>query len=223
MKDNQINYEEAIMDFVHQNPQGLTLADIINGIQASRNTVSKYIISLEAKKKVINKKIGAYNFYFPADRRFLPQDRIINYFKEWLYCLKKYIPNINELAKQIGNEARKYFQIALTNEITLGNTNEEIIKLVKVAYPGLDPFQEATEVKIIEFNEDKTRAIYRFKNSSFIEDIGDCAAYYHLVCGFTETFIFNILNRKVRFDVLRINDSKIKSESYIDLEIEFLD
>lgn len=106
----------------------------MSGIKASRNTVSKYVSSLEAKRKVINKRIGAYNLYFSTERRYLPRERIINFNKEILAGLKRYFPNQEKIAKKIGQEAGKYFNIHFSQEVDFDMPSRTILKLFGETY-----------------------------------------------------------------------------------------
>lgn len=195
----------------------------MSGIQASRNTVSKYISILEAKKKVINKRIGAYNLYQSTERRYLPRERIINFNKEFLSGVKRYFPNQEKIAKKIGREAGKYFNISFSQEVDFDMPSRTILKLFGETYKSQDPFQDQTEIEIIEMNKKENKALYRFKKSSFIKDLEDCSYYYYAVCGFIETLISREFKKTVKCDVANMNVSYKKDKSFVDISIEIIE
>lgn len=98
---NEDDWKQDIVNYLLDYPSGLTITDISNGIDTSRITVSKYIGILEAEKKVITKKIGAYTLYYSAERGLVPKKLMLSYYIGLLTGLKKEIHD-KEKFKQFG-------------------------------------------------------------------------------------------------------------------------
>ncbi|WXG42341.1 MAG: hypothetical protein WED07_16505 [Candidatus Freyarchaeum deiterrae] len=195
----------------------------MSGIQASRNTVSKYVASLEAKKKVISKRIGAYNLYLSAERKYLPRERMVNFSKEILSGLKRYFPNQEQNFKKIGSEFGKYFNFRFPEVIDSSLTNRNFLELFGDTFNIQDPFQLQTEIKIVELNEKGNKALYRFKKSSFLEDLDDCSYLFYVLCGVVETVISRYFKRTAKCDVVTLKISDKKDESFADISIEIIE
>jgi hypothetical protein len=195
----------------------------MSGIQASRNTVSKYVSSLEAKKKVFTKRIGAYTLYLSAERRYLPRERIINFNKELFSGLKRYFPNQEKIAKKIGSEAGNYFHLHFPEEVYYNMSSTTMLELFGETFNIQEPFQDQTEIKIREMNEKGTKALYRFKKSSFIKDLEDCSYYYYAICGYIETMFLRQFKKTVKCDIVNMNISNKKDESFIDISLEIIE
>lgn len=57
-------FREKIMDLLEKNPNGLTILDISNSLEANRNTITKYIYELSGAKIIIQRKIGSAKLCF---------------------------------------------------------------------------------------------------------------------------------------------------------------
>ena len=90
-------------------------------------------------------------------------------------------------------------------------------------YKSQDPFQDQTEIEILEMSEKENKALYRFKKSSFIKDLEDCAYYYYAVCGFIETLISREFKKTVKCDVVNMNISDKKDKSFVDISFEIIE
>ena len=77
-KGTGIEYEFEILECIRNYPGGLTITDIANLKNYSRNTVSKYVSILELKNLVFSRKIGAYKLYFSTATGFIPSSTVLS-------------------------------------------------------------------------------------------------------------------------------------------------
>lgn len=61
--------EKLIIDLLEKNSRGLNINQISNQLEINRNTLSKWLKTLEAKNKIISRKIGVSNLYYKAESK----------------------------------------------------------------------------------------------------------------------------------------------------------
>ncbi len=223
-----INYEREILDQLMKNPSGLTITDLTTNLAHSRNTISKYVSTLEIKGEIFSKKIGAYALYFSSKRDFFPKKLIIDYYKALLYNLKEYFPKKEQMFKEIGKNLDKIFHLKL-DYLPLVKENlpslekvppKVILKTIGEFYPQFDVFQESLILSDMNIDDSETRATFRFRNSDFIKEGESFNYHFYLVCGLMESILKRELKREVKCDIEKINLFNKKEESYVDISIE---
>lgn len=226
-KREDIDHEYEILEFIKDNPGGVTVSDIVKNKGYSRNTVSKYVAILDIKGKVFNKKVGAYKQYFSTKKHYLPFDTSISYYKAILLNLKEEFPDMQTIAKKMGRNSVSHiiFPFGPTVKRQLrALKNHPITKAHLEAfatfYAAYDIFQPEVKISILEDDENGQRAVYRFTNSLFLEDSDDYIYHLYLMAGITEGILENAISRKVSVDVKNVHIGKNREQSYFDLEIQ---
>ena len=200
-KGTGVEYEFEILECIRDHPGGVTITDIANIKEYSRNTVSKYVSILELKNLVISRKIGAYKLYFSAATGNLPRVTIMSYYKALLVGLKEKYPGQEKLFKEIGlgevNNIKFAFGPDVFQELQKlkGKPfSKEHLDAFMNFYPSYDIFQPNIEISMQELDSKNMKAIFRFNNSSFLEDNDDYVYHLYLICGITEGILKNTYN-----------------------------
>ncbi|MFX1277729.1 MAG: hypothetical protein ACFFAT_22145 [Promethearchaeota archaeon] len=227
-KPESIDYENEILDYIRENPSGVTITDIAKDMSYSRNTVSKYITALQLKDKIFNKSIGQYNLYFSVNTRFIPKGTMVLVFKAILKSLKMFLPNDGSIYKEMGknfflNFEYKFGESLLKEIATLKKIKEPKLHLefFRKLFPSFNFLQDTMEITSMTFENNYRKAIYRFQNSEFINTSNYYVFYFYIIAGVAEACFMSKLNRNVSCDIVKIHISDNKEESYVDLSIEF--
>jgi len=228
-KRNTINHEFIILESIRDNPGGVTVSDIANFTKFSRNTVSKYVSILELKKQIFSKKVGAYKLFFALKKSYIPFKTAISYYKALLSKIKKYYPNIEEMAKKIGKEAMKdikfsfgpnvYKQLKTLKDHPISRIHLESFKNF---YPVYDIFQPNIEISILKIDQEEKSATYRFKNSLFLENSDDFIYHIYIMCGITEGILNMVLKTEVICNIEQVYISNEKENSFFDISIKMV-
>ena len=230
-KGTGIEYEFEILECIRNHPGGLTITDIADLKSYSRNTVSKYVSILELKTLVFSRKIGAYKLYFSSDISFIPSRTVLSYYKALLTGLKEHFPNKEQIFKEIGKHESTQIDFAFGPKVYKqlksfrGHPISAIhLEVFKDFYPTYDIFQPNIEISILKADPERKKAIYRFKNSVFLEDSDDFIYHIYIACGITEGVLERELDTQVECNVEEIYVSKKnKKDSYFDLSIQIRD
>ncbi|MHA1196214.1 MAG: HTH domain-containing protein [Promethearchaeota archaeon] len=224
---SHVNHKFEILEFIRNNPGGVTISDIANATKFSRNTVSKYVSILEVKNEIFSKKVGAYKLYFASKKRYIPLELAISYYKALISRFKKHFPNKESLAKQIGKDAIKDIKFTFGPTIfkEMKRLKENPISRVhlesfKNFYRVYDPFSPDIEISVINIDPEGKSALFRFKNSPFLSDTEDHNYHIYIACGITEGILEKVLKTKVSCDIIEIHPSKNKEDAYFDIFIK---
>jgi len=228
-KARGFDYEVEILDCIRDHPGGVTITDIANLKEYSRNTVSKYVSILELKKLVLSRKIGAYKLYFSATTGNLPRVTIMSYYKALLKGLKQKFPGKPEIFKEIGRDEVSNIKFAFGPEVfedlkklkDKEFSNEHLDAFINF-FPSYDIFQPDIEISMLELDTKNMRAIFRFKNSAFLEDSDDYIYHLYLTCGITEGILKNTYDPQIECEIEQIHVGKNKEDSYFDLSIKLV-
>ncbi len=226
-KKNAIDHEFVILESIRDNPGGVTASDIAKITKFSRNTVSKYVRSLEVTNQIFSKKVGAYKLYFAVEKRYIPSETAISYYKALLSKIKKYFPDKEEMAKKIGREAVKdikftfgpsiYKQLKSIKDHPISRIHLESFKSYYSAY---DIFQPNIDISILKIDAEGKSATYRFKNSIFLESSDDFIYHLYIMCGISEGILNRVLKTEVSCEIEQISISDNKEESFFDISIK---
>ncbi|MFW9971158.1 MAG: MarR family transcriptional regulator [Candidatus Odinarchaeota archaeon] len=228
-KNRMKNHEFVILEYIRDNPGGVTVSDIANFTKFSRNTVSKYVAVLEAKNQIFSKKVGAYKLYFTTKRSYIPLELAISYYKALISRFKKYIPETEGLAKKIGKEAVTDIKFSFGPSILkqMRSLKDNPISRVhlesfKNFYPVYDPFSPEIEITIVDIDPNGKSATFRFKNSPFLLNTNEFDYHIYIICGITEGILERELKTKVSCEVKKIQPSEKKDDAYFDIVVKLL-
>ena len=204
-------WKHDIFNYLLDNPSGLTITDISNGIDTSRITVSKYIGILEAEKKVINKKIGAYKLYFSAERGLVPKKVMLSYYTGLLSGLKKEITDkekFKEFGRTIGNFMGFPYGSAFPADVMpqkKGNI-EKFLKYFGKSFSFIDFIYERRPKVETEINGNK--AIFTISDIELFEKSENYDVHYYIASGVIEKTVSESLKREVICNVENIDVKK---------------
>ena len=208
-KEEKINYEEMILDYLRANHTGSTITDIVNGLKISRGTGGKYVSILEAKEKVIKRKIGAYHLYFTSAPRYVPVRAIVLFYKGLLYGLsQKNIKNQEEKIiyfKELGFIIADNFNEIFSANLTVPKNTRNykiLLKLLAKLYPNIDVMQYRGVKISAEINDEGTIANYNFQNVKLFEESEEFLYHFYMITGILEKQMIRLLNKEVKANVL---------------------
>jgi len=223
------DYEVEILECIRDHPGGVTITDIANLKEYSRNTVSKYVSILELKKLVLSRKIGAYKLYFSATTGNLPRITVMSYYKALLVGLKQNFPNQAHIFKEIGLGEVDNIKFAFGPEVFQElkklkgkEFSKEHLDAFMNFYPSYDIFQPDIEISMHELDPKSMKAIFRLRNSAFVEDSDDYVYHIYLICGITEGILKKTYNLPIECNIENVHVGKNKEDSYFDLSIRLI-
>jgi hypothetical protein len=208
-KEEKINYEEMILDYLRANHTGSTITDIVNGLKISRGTGGKYVSILEAKEKVIKRKIGAYHLYFTSAPRYVPVRAIVLFYKGLLYGLsQKHIKDQEEKEryfKELGFIIADNFNEIFSANLTVPTKTRNykiLLKLLAKLYPNIDVMQYRGVKISAEVNEEGTMANYNFQNVKIFEESEEFLYHFYMITGILEKQLIRLLNKEIKAQVV---------------------
>ena len=226
-KHEFIDYENEILDYIREHPSGVTITDISKEMGYSRNTLSKYVAILQLKDKIYSKSIGRYNLYFSVKTSFIPKNTITAVFKAFIITLKESLPNQGSLYKEMGKKFLQHFEYKFGKSLLKEfaalkkvKTTKPHLEFFKKLYPSFNFLQDTMEITDMKFENKNKKAIYRFKNSEFLETRDDYNFYFYIVAGIAEAYLSEELSRNVNCEIIEIHVSDKKEESYVEMSIE---
>jgi hypothetical protein len=196
----------------------------------SRNTVSKYVAILELKEKIYNTPVGRYNLYFSKKKSFISKGVIISMFKAFFKTIKNELPHQEELYKAMGRELQRNFNYRYSKPFFQSETEKKkTLRNLKDFKPHFDYFvevfnsqnilQDTIQVSHIRYENNNHTAVYRFNNSEFLESNDDYIFYFYMIGGIIEVYLGEELERKVISNIVKINVSPNKGDSFVDMAI----
>ena len=220
-------YRDKILECLYNNASGLTITEISKLIDGNRNTVSKYLNRLKDDYLVYKKDIGKARVYFSKKRESVPMSLVISFMKAVLSGSKTKFPKEEQIFKEIGHIIAKQFQFpfgpTFAKELEKNRGSPDIekhLRRFKKLYPTFDFLQEDLDIEIIELEQGKNKAIYRFKNSEFLHNSKDYIYYFYMICGIIEAILSEEIPGQVICNIESIKLDEIKENSYIDISIE---
>lgn len=219
-KPEKVNYEELILDHLKENPAGLTISDIANGIKASRMTVSKYISVLEAKEKIISRKIGAYNLYYTAHPVYVPHRIISLFYLGILQNLhKKQKLNKEIFYKEIGFQISDNFIVLFPPELSVPKDTDDytiILKNLARLYPKIDVLNYLNLKIEPEITNKGKNTTFHFRDIKLFEAAEDFLYHFYVVAGVFEKTLARLTSRDV---ICNVDYFNLKEQS-VGLKIE---
>jgi len=223
--ENKNDSRSRILSKLEDSASGLTITELSKKVKIHRNTVSKYLLSLETDGLVKKKEIGAARLYISTKRKYLRRKLVNSFMQALLYSLKTNFPNKEQIFKNVGLNLLEHFQFSLGDAYTRefekfkANSNTKTyLELFKEFYNAFDFFQDDLDISLVELTPNKV--IYRIKNSEFLENSDDFIYYFYIVCGITEGIYLRGLNVKITCNIKDIHITNKKKDSFIDLSLE---
>ena len=223
--ENKNDYKSKILSKLEDSASGLTITEISKRVKIHRNTVSKYLLSLETDGLVKKKEIGAARLYVSTKRKYLRRKLVNSFMQALLYGLKSNFPNDEQIFKNVGRNLLEHFQFSLGDaytrefeKIKANSNSDTYLELFKEFYNAFDFFQDDLDISLAELSPNKV--IYRIKNSEFLEDSDDFIYYFYIVCGITEGIYYRGLDVNIICNIEKIQISSNKEESFVDISLE---
>lgn len=226
---SEIKYEYEILQCIKNNPGGITITDISKIKGFSRNTVSKYINILKLKNKIYKKKVGAYSLYFSSEENYLPNSLVLSYYKVLLKGLKQNFPDKGKFFKSLIKKnvedikftfsPKIYKQLKYLKNHPISQLRKIHLEIFKEFYPTYDIFQPDVDISILKVDPKGNRAIYRFRDSVFVDDNEDYLYHIYFMCGLTEGILEKELKRNVKCMLENYHIGGNKKDSYFDISI----
>mgnify|MGYP006280233019 CR=1 FL=1 len=207
---------------------GLTITDLSNELDISRNTVYKYLHALEDDDKIYDKQVGRYKLYYSKEVPLLREykEGITSFIKELLANMKKTFPNQEALFKSFGINIADQIQIPFTEEgrdlleTLQGKEDFELLESIKDFLPHFNFLQDSMKISNIEVKKSEKRAVITFINSKMLEKNDDYIYYFHIMVGLIEKKLNLILEKDVRFDIINYEVFDKKEDSYIKVSFD---
>ncbi|MFX1445771.1 MAG: hypothetical protein ACFFHV_20335 [Promethearchaeota archaeon] len=213
-----VNWAEEILNYLKENPFGLTITDIAEGMEprTTRVTVHKYIKLLLEQKKIFAREVGVYNLYYSSERTFLPLPFVSKFYNGILTGLKNKFTNKNEfkelgyiIADVMSTELIEQFPKSLREQI---KSFKDFLEYFAKVYPYLDIVPDNNLIIEEQISEDGTKALFHFKNTNLFNLSEDFEYHYYLLTGMMERSLSRIFrtNIKVEVESINLNDKSVK-------------
>ena len=222
------DFEKEIMSSLSKSTFGLTISDVAKKIVTTRNTVYRYLGILEGKDLVFKKKIGRYVLYFSKEKELEYLDNVLPIYKSFIDNVRRELPEQESVFKRIG----KGMVDAITLPVSIEGyeqldsvkilPNKKLFELVRNLLPFLNLFDSKIQVRIIDLNKEATKATYQISNSIFLAGGESHIYHFHILAGFVEEKLKQVLDKIVNCEVLDYKIFEKKVDSYIRISIEIL-
>ena len=216
-KNNQLDYEDEILKFIKNSINGVSITDIANEKNFSRNTVAKYVALLEQKKLIYKKMIGSSKLLFSLNNGNLPSNLIILYYKMLLKGLKRKYPSDGHVMKEIGKEGSDFIKALIPprtlkqiEELNSQNLSQVHIDIFKDLYTSFDVFQPDIKLTVIEEDYENQQIMVRFTNSVFLDRSDDLIYHAYIVSGIGESILSLLLKRDIKLNITKIHVDREK-------------
>jgi predicted transcriptional regulator len=218
--------ESKILNFITENPSGVTIKEISYELKLPRDSVRKHIVILENKNKIYSKKSGAYTLFKSSEVKFVPKKFMVSFYKALLKDLKIKFPNNEKTFKEIGRNIFGDINFPISKHMIkkmedfktspLKQLHFEVFKTIFPSYYIFEPIH-ISDPKI---DSSGKKGIFRFRNSEFLNN-SDVLYHFYLISGMIETKMSNDLGVPIICNIEKIHISDIKEDSYVDMSIEF--
>lgn len=221
------SYELRIIDVLRQKSHGSTITEIANEMEASRNTVSKYVSRLEDMGRIESKKVGVYKLYYSYGDGIMSKNTFINFYKGLVYGLKIEFPDREDKIKEIGKYIADFYALPLINEKTFKDESpsiQTILLLLEEFNTYNDLFNENSSLSGIEVIEPNEKFSIKLSNFTFLHDSSEFIYHIYIVVGYLERLLTKKFGKQVKCNIkdFHISD-KNSSESYVEVILEFKD
>jgi len=226
MSSNQKrHYDQQILECLRKYSFGLTITDIADKIDTTRNTVYRYLALLEGKGLVFKKKVGRYVLYFSKDKSMEFLNDITPLYKSLIKNIKKEFGEKFQSYKKIGGGLVEAFTLPIhiegfeRLESLKDLSNKELFEFIKNIFPYLNLFDNKINIRIIEISKDNSKAIYQIYNSRLLES-EDYLIHFYILTGFLQKKLKSLLKKDVNCEILEYEIFQKRKDSYLNLSIE---
>lgn len=177
--------EKDVFKLLDENPHGLNINQIAQQLEINRNTVSKWLKTLEAKNKIISRKMGVSSLYYRAENSndIFPGPYVITVEKSSNTFLVRnvnnnYLKRFNEIRENlIGNDLFKFFpfvefkdqyQLLLNHAIESLVDNADVFT-EKIALRNSDDKEESYRFKIDHFKDKENQFTLNFQDLTLLK------------------------------------------------------
>ena len=215
------DYKQEILDSLNENVFGMTVTDISNETNISRNTVYRYLGILESKGKIYNRKVGTYNLYFSKKKSFLFKDGILSFFKGLLSNLKQEFPNKEKTFKDFGMNMADSIEVPFTVkgrehlEELKSFSDSKILETIGYWLPFFNILFDSIDISKMEIDREKRIAHYTFVNSDMLKITDDYIYYFYLIIGLIERKLSKYSGRVIKCEVEEYDIQDKGENSYI--------
>ncbi len=216
-----------ILNFITENPSGVTIKDISYEFKFPRDSVRKHVVILENQNKIFSNKLGAYTLFKSSELKFVPKKFMVSFYKALLKDLKIKFPNNEKTFKEIGRNIFGDVKFPISKHIIkkledfktspLKQLHFEVFKTVFPSYYIFEPIHISDQ----KIDSSGKKGIFRFKNSEFLNN-SDSLYHFYLISGMIETKMSNDLGVPIKCNIEKIHISDKKEDSYADISIEFI-
>jgi hypothetical protein len=221
------DYTKDILEFISENPYGVTVTDIASGLKIARNTVYRYLMGSVGKELVYEKKIGSYTLYYSKDKSLLVKDGIVTFFKGLLANMKKIYPDHGHLYKLIGRNIGEEMKIPFSKEgrdyiKSFKNLSDiELFEAIDKWMPYFNILEDSIQISKIEVNKVEKKAFITFTNSELLESTDEYIYYFHLLMGLIEKKVSMYTEKEMLFDIIDYDVFDKKEHSNIKFSLDF--
>ena len=218
-------YEQDILNCLYNYSFGLTITDIAEKIDTTRNTVYRYLGKLEGAKLVFKRKVGRYVLYFSKDKSMEFLKNLRPTYKGLIKNLKKEFLDKEATFKNIGKGLVETMTLPINIEgyeeleSLKSLSHKELFELIKNLLPFLNLFDNDINVRISKINKNNNSAIFQITNSNMLES-EDFLYHFYTLTGFLQEKLSGILEKTVKCSILNYEIFKQVKDSYINLSIE---
>ena len=159
--------EKDIVALLQANSHGLNINQISQMLDINRNTISKWLKTLEAKNKIVSRKSGVSNVYYKSGIRDIsPGPYVLTIEYDQKVIIKKvnetYLNRLNEIKESlIGMDLYRFYPF---NEM-----KDEFTEFLKEAVEQLNNGEEGVSKELSISNPDGKIETYSFKITIFSE------------------------------------------------------
>ncbi|HMF30398.1 MAG TPA: helix-turn-helix domain-containing protein [Candidatus Lokiarchaeia archaeon] len=227
-RSSKRNYDQEILKCLEDGVIGLTVTDIANTLGISRNTVSKYLRTLETQQLVSSQDVGVYRLYFVKIQGALPRAMLNSIFWGVLAGLKKVFPDYPEMFKKVGGEIDKNISFPLIGgnieeivEWLRQITNEQFFEAIAILLPRIFFIAENARVKSFTIEEGRAKATYLVTNAILLQNENYLYSLY-IMAGFLESYFKSKYKKEIACDIVDCKFSELPSDAYVKIAIEIL-
>jgi len=174
--------------------------------------------------------VGAYSLYFSSEENYLPNSLVLSYYKVLLKGLKENFPDkegdfFKELIKsnfediEFTFSPKVYKSLKYLKKHPISQLSKIHLEVFKEFYPTYDIFQPDIDISILEIDPKGNKAVYRFKNSVFVEDNDNYIYHVYFMLGLTEGILERETGKDIECNLVNFHIAGEKEDSYFDISI----
>ena len=229
-KENVKSFEQKILEYLKNHPKGATITRMAEDIDASRNTIKKYVSVLMEKEQIYPRKVGSYTLYYIHGSEFDSEKVFKNFYMGLLYWLKQYVPEKEEMLKEIGREISRQFKMSLD----MKKISNAIKEVRETGIPSLSIVQDILEDfrQYISLYQDsiimagintlplERKVTIRYSNVQLLVGTEEYVYHLYFLLGYIEG-LFHGHDIPLKMDAGEIHSSENISTTYFDVVVDY--